>query len=71
MTELKYTWLVEVGKDKGSYKNRYQFKNDLGTPSGRPALYYFGLNIHSGFKKRLVRVTNSTGERKIVYREIS
>lgn len=68
---MKYTWLVQVGKGKGSYKNKYDFKNDLGSPSGRPVFYYSCLNTHSGHKKRLVRINNETGERKVIYRDIT
>lgn len=44
-------WAVEVGKGSGSYKTRYTF------PSDQPVqaqFYYRSINVHSGFKKRLV-----------------
>lgn len=46
------SWLVQVGfGNKGRYTTKYSFKG--GSPS-RAMLYYYGLNVHSGHKKRLV-----------------
>lgn len=42
-------YLVQVGKNKGAYVTRWSFTN-----YNRAAIYYSGLNVHSGYKKRLV-----------------
>jgi len=43
-------FLVQVGKDKGSYKTRYNIKGSF----TQAVFYYNGLNIGNGFKKRLL-----------------
>lgn len=44
-------FLVQVGKGaKGSYKTKYRFVGNL----GQAVLYYNGLNIGNGYKKRLL-----------------
>lgn len=52
--KIKYTdeteFLVQVGKDKGSYKTRWSFKGNLNSA----VMYYRSLNIGNGFKKRLL-----------------
>lgn len=45
-------WLVQVGKDKGSYSTKYSFGPSEGD---RAFFYYRSLNTHSGYKKRLVK----------------
>ncbi len=43
------TWIVQVGKGKGSYQDRYSLK----TPY--EAMYYYNaINIGRGYKKRLI-----------------
>lgn len=42
-------FLVEIGRYSGSYKTRYRFTGDL----HRAVLYFNGLNIGYGYKKRL------------------
>jgi hypothetical protein len=42
-------FLVQVGKDKGSYKTRYSFIGNL----GQAVLYFNGINVGNGYKKRL------------------
>lgn len=43
-------FLVQVGKgSKGSYKTRYKIAGNF----GQAFLYYQGINIGNGFKKRL------------------
>lgn len=43
-------FLVQVGKgSKGSYRTRYRFVGNL----GQAVLYYNGININGGYKKRL------------------
>lgn len=41
---------VQVGKDKGKYETKYTFEAQ---DFGRAVLYYNGINIGRGFKKRL------------------
>lgn len=55
-------YLIQVGKDKGAYKNRY-----IVSSWEQAFRYYSGLNIHSGYKKRLIR--NPGG--KVIARYIS
>ena len=43
-------FLVQVGRHQGAYKTRYRFQ---GNPS-EACLYYRGINIGNGFKKRLL-----------------
>ena len=43
-------FLVQLGKGKGSYKTRYSFKGKL----AQAVLYYNGLNVGYGYKKRLL-----------------
>lgn len=44
-------FLVQVGKGaKGSYRTRYAFKGNL----GQAVMYYNGINIGNGYKKRLL-----------------
>lgn len=42
-------WLIQVGKDKGSYKTRWSIDDE-----GQAWLYYSSINIGNGYKKRLV-----------------
>ena len=42
-------FLVQVGKGKGSYKTRYRFIGNI----GQAVMYYRGINIGNGYKKRL------------------
>jgi len=43
-------FLVQVGKGRGSYKTRYSFRGNL----PQACLYYMGINIGNGYKKRLI-----------------
>ena len=43
-------FLVQVGRGSGSYKTRYRFEGDL----AQACLYYRGINIGNGYKKRLL-----------------
>lgn len=43
--------LIQVGKGKGSYKTRYTFK---AYEIGKAILYYKGINVGNGYKKRLI-----------------
>jgi hypothetical protein len=61
MTEQTETWRVQTGYGKGQYKTRYTLNSE--DVAGR---YYDCLNIHSGYKKRLV-----SPDGKIVRRYIS
>jgi hypothetical protein len=45
-TEFK----IQIGKDSGKYANRYTIKGNL----SQALLYYHGINIGNGYKKRLV-----------------
>lgn len=55
-------YVVEVGKDKSSYKPKYSGDN-----LKQMEFYYVCLNIHSGYKKRLV----DKEDNKILHRYIS
>lgn len=57
-------FLVQVGKGKSSYKTRYKFTNP-----GQAFLYYQGLNVHSGYKKRLLMP--SCSRNPVIAREIT
>lgn len=43
-------FLVQVGRGKGKYQTKYSFKGEL----ARAVMYYRGINIGNGYKKRLV-----------------
>lgn len=51
----KNLWRVQVGKDtrssRGTYRDKYTFAAD---DRQMAALYFHSINVHSGFKKRLV-----------------
>lgn len=44
------TFEVQVGRGNGKYKLRYAFKGNL----HQAVMYYRGINIGNGYKKRLV-----------------
>jgi hypothetical protein len=44
------TFIVQVGKGKSAYKNKYLFKGDI----RKAAFYYESINIGNGYKKRLL-----------------
>jgi hypothetical protein len=52
--QIAYTdeteFLVEVGRYRGSYKTRWRFVGNI----HKAVMYYRGLNIGNGYKKRLV-----------------
>ena len=41
---------VQIGRGKGAYATRYTFRGEL----ARAVMYYRGINIGNGYKKRLV-----------------
>lgn len=43
-------FMVQVGKNKSSYKTKYSFKGDI----RQAAFYYESINIGNGYKKRLL-----------------
>ena len=43
-------FLIQVGKGKGPYRTKQSFKGNL----GQALMHYNGLNVHSGYKKRLL-----------------
>lgn len=43
-------FLVQIGKNKGSYKTKYSIKGSL----GQALFWYHSINIGNGYKKRLV-----------------
>ena len=43
-------FLVQIGKDKGSYKTKYRFVGNL----HQAVKYYNAINIGNGYKKRLL-----------------
>ena len=47
----KTEFLVQLGKDKGSYKTKLKF---FGDEFNRAVMMYNMLNVHSGYKKRLI-----------------
>ena len=52
------SWLVQVGKGKGSYRTRYTLDS-----RGQAEFYYSCLNTHSGHKKRLISPDGKTVQR--------
>ena len=42
-------WKVQVGKDQGSYKDRYSLDSE-----NQAIMYFNGINVGLGYKKRLV-----------------
>lgn len=46
----KTVFLVQLGKDNGSYKTKWTFEGDL----ANAVFYYKALNIGRGYKKRLI-----------------
>ncbi len=60
-------FLVQVGKGyKGSYKTRYSIKGNL----GQAVMYYKGINIGTGYKKRLL-MPSSARSRGVLARAFS
>ena len=50
------TYYVQLGKNKSSYKTRWTFHDDcFHKAENRAILYYRGLNVGYGYKKRLVK----------------
>lgn len=43
-------FLVQIGKGKGGYSTRWRFVGNL----AQAVLWFNGLNVHSGYKKRLL-----------------
>lgn len=48
-------FLVQIGKGRGAYKTKYRIVGNL----GQAAMYYQGLNIGHGYKKRLLMPSSS------------
>lgn len=46
----KTIFSIQVGRAKSTYKSRYTIQGDF----GRAVLYYNGINIGNGYKKRLM-----------------
>jgi len=44
------SFIVQVGKGKSAYKNKYIFKGDV----QKAAFYYACINVGNGYKKRLI-----------------
>lgn len=42
---------IQVGKGRGAYKTRMKF---LGDEFARGVMYYKGINVSNGYKKRLI-----------------
>lgn len=60
-------FLIQVGKGyKGSYKTKYSVKGSL----GQAVMYYNGINIGRGYKKRLV-MPSSPRNRGVLARQFS
>lgn len=49
MANVTGAWRVQVGKDKGRYTDRYVF-----TTMNRAIMYFNGINVGRGYKKRLI-----------------
>ena len=60
------TYLVQTGKGTQAYTNRYIPFESL----TRAQMHYFGLNTHSGYKKRLVQIAPD-GTKVIIHRVIT
>jgi hypothetical protein len=45
----KTVFLVQIGKGKSAYKTRWSFEGNI----HKAVMYYRGLNIGNGYKKRL------------------
>jgi uncharacterized protein YhbP (UPF0306 family) len=53
-------YIVQTGKGRGKYKTRYVFDN-----LDQATVWYLSLNIHSGYKKRLIDTTGRVHGRRI------
>ena len=58
-------FLVQIGKGKSAYKTKWAFTGNL----GQAVLYYNGLNIGNGYKKRLLMP--SCGRKPVLARQFS
>ena len=58
-------FLIQVGKDKGSYKTKYKFVGKL----IQAVIYYRGVNVGNGYKKRLLMP--SCSKRPVLARQFS
>ena len=64
-----FKFVVQVGKDNQSYKERYTFDHiPQSLPTPQVLMWYRGILVHSGYKKRLVRIDNKTGDTKVIER---
>ena len=59
-------FLVQVGKDKSKYETRYTFTGNL----EQAVMYYRGINIGNGYKKRLV-MPSSPRNKGVLARQFS
>lgn len=50
-------WRVQVGKDRGAYKDRYTFPEHN---ESQAVAWYRGINVGRGYKKRLVNPDGKT-----------
>lgn len=60
----RVTWHVQVGRNRSAYANRYTLHQ-----AAQAMLYYHGINIGMGYKKRLIKEEN--GKRLVVARSFS
>lgn len=58
-------FLIQIGHGNGSYRTRFKVTGNL----GQAVLFYNGLNIGNGYKKRLLMP--SCSKNPIIAREIS
>ena len=58
-------FLVQIGRGKGSYTTKWRFKGNLHTA----CVYYRGLNVGYGYKKRLLMP--SCSKRPVLARQFS
>lgn len=54
-------YVVQTGKLSGKYQTRWTFES-----FGRAFMWYSGLNVHSGYKKRLI-----DGKGRVIVRELT
>jgi hypothetical protein len=59
-------FLIQVGKGKSSYKTQYKFVGKL----IQAVIYYRGINVGNGFKKRLM-MPSCSKRRGVVARHLS
>jgi hypothetical protein len=57
---IPHAYKVQVGKGKGAYTDKYSFAS-----ARQAVLWYNGINVHSGHKKRLIDPFGKTIAREL------